>query len=82
MNELRRSLFKKKQAQLERLPPTHGALREALLGAHYQTMVWNNDEVPNPDIPSRENYSWKKDNEEWLSVMTTTPPAPEANVAV
>ena len=82
MNELRRSLFKKKQAQSERSPPTHGALREALLRTHYQTIVWNNDMVPNPNIPSRENCGWKKDKDEWLSVMTTTPPAPEPNVAV
>lgn len=82
VNELSWSLFKKKQAQSERLPPTHGALREAPPRAHYQTMVWNNDKVPNPNIPSRENYGSKKDNDEWLSVMTTTPPAPEANVAV
>ena len=78
MNELRWSLFKKKLAQSESLPPTHGALREAILRAHYQTMVWNNDKVPNPNIPSPENYGWKKDNDEWLPVMTTTPPAPEA----
>ena len=38
--------------------------------------------VPNPNILSPENYDWKKDNDEWLPVMTTTPPAPEANVAV
>jgi len=78
VNELRWSLFKKKQAQSERLPPTRGALLEAILRAHYQTMVWNNDKVPNPNIPSPENYGWKKDNDEWLPVMTTTPPAPEA----
>ena len=82
VNELRWSLFKKKQAQSERLPPTHGALRDAILRAHYQTMVWNNDKVPNLNIPSRENNGWKKDNDEWLSVMTTTPPGPEGNVAV
>ena len=41
-------------------------------------MVWNNDKVPNPNIPSPENYGWKKDNDEWLPVLTTTPPAPEA----
>ena len=52
VNELRWSLFKKKQAQSERLPPTPGALREAIVRAHYQTMVWNNDKVPNPNIPS------------------------------
>jgi len=77
-NELKWSLFKKKQAQSERLPPIHGALREAILRAHYQTMVWNNDKVSNSNIPSPENYGWKKDNDDWLPVMTTTPPAPEA----
>ena len=35
VNELRWSLFKNKQAKSERLPPTHGALREAILRAHY-----------------------------------------------
>ena len=78
VNELRLGLFKKKQAQSERLPPTQGALSEAILRAHYQTMVCNKDNVPNPNIPSPENYWWKKDSNEWLPVMTTTPPAPEA----
>mgnify|MGYP000084937868 FL=1 len=82
VNELRWSLFKKKQAQSERLQPTHGALREAILRAHYLTMVWNNDEVPNPNIPSPENYGWKKDKDEWLPVMATTPPAPDAIIGM
>ena len=45
VNKLRWSLFKKKQVQSEILQPTHGALREAILRTHYQTMVWNNDNV-------------------------------------
>ena len=76
MNELRLDLFKKKQAQSERLPPTQGAISEAILRAHYQTMVCNNN-GPNPNIPSPENY-WKKNSNKWLPVMMTTPPAPEA----
>ena len=51
---------------------------EAILRAHYQTVVCNNDNVPNPNIPSPENYRWKKDSNEWLPLMTTMPPAPEA----
>ena len=78
MNELRWSLFKKKQAQSERLSPTQGALHEAILRAHYQAMVWNNDKVPNPNILSPENYGWRKDGDEWRPVMTTMLPAPEA----
>lgn len=45
VKELRWSLFKKKQAQSERLPPTQAALHQAILRAHYQTMVWNHDKV-------------------------------------
>ena len=56
MKDLRWWFFRKKQAQSERLPPTQGALCEAVLCAHYQVMVWNNDIVANPDIPSPKNY--------------------------
>ena len=41
-------------------------------------MVWNNDVVANPEIPSPENYGWEKDDNRWLPVMTKLPPAPEA----
>ena len=37
VKDLRRWLFRKKQS--ERLPPTQGALREAVLRAHYQVTV-------------------------------------------
>ena len=78
VKDLRWWLFRKKQAQSERLPPTQGALCEAVLRAHYQGMVWNNDIVANPDIPSPENYGWEKHDNRWLPVMTKLPPAPEA----
>lgn len=41
-------------------------------------MIRNSDKIANPSIPSPENYGWKKDNDKWLPVMTTIPPAPEA----
>ena len=78
VKDLRWWLFRKKQAQSERLPPTQGALHQAVLRAHYQAMVWNNDVVANPDIPSPENYGWEKNDNRWLPVMTKLPPAPEA----
>jgi len=61
LKELRWLLFRKKQAKSEQLPPTQAALREAIKRAHYQAMIWANDKVPNPDLPSPENYGWKKD---------------------
>jgi len=30
------------------LPPTRGALHEAIACAHFQAMVWDQDQVPNP----------------------------------
>ena len=61
LKDLRWLLFRRKQAESERLPPTQAALREAIKRAHYQAMIWANDKVPNPDLPSPENYGWKKD---------------------
>ena len=61
VKDLRWLLFRRKQAESERLPPTQAALQEAIMRAHYQAMVWANDKVPNPDLPSPENYGWKMD---------------------
>ena len=46
LNDLRWLLFQRKQAELERLPPTQAALREAIKRAHYQAMIWANDSDP------------------------------------
>ncbi|CAH3146077.1 unnamed protein product [Pocillopora meandrina] len=78
VKELRWLLFRKKQAQSERLPPTRGALLKAVLRAYYQAIVWDNDVVANPDIPSPENYGWEKNDNRWFPVMTRLLPAPEA----
>ena len=71
-------LFRKKQAQPDRLPPTQGTQPEAVLHAHHQVTVWNNDIVANPDIPSPKNNGWEKQDNRWLPVMTKLPPTPEA----
>lgn len=67
VKDLRWLLFRKKQAESERLPPTLAALEEAILRAHYQTMVWNNDKIPNPELPSPECYGWKMEKGTHLS---------------
>lgn len=41
VKDLRWQMFKKNQAQSDRLPPTLGALYEAILRTHYQMIVWN-----------------------------------------
>ena len=75
---LRWSLFKKNQAESERLPPTQAALHQALRRAHYQLLVWNNDHVANPVLPSPEGYGWQDEDGKWVPVMKNLPPAPEA----
>ncbi|PFX28580.1 hypothetical protein AWC38_SpisGene6717 [Stylophora pistillata] len=59
VEDLRWLLFRKKQAQSERLTPTQASLKEAILRAHYRTMTWNNDKVPNSGLPSPETYGWR-----------------------
>ena len=71
-------MFKKRQAETDRLPPTKAALHQAILRAHYQLMVWNNDCVPNPVLPSPQGYGWTMENGAWIPVLTTFSPAPEA----
>ena len=61
LRDLRWLLFRRKQAESERLPPTQAAFREAIKRSHYQAMIWANDKVHNPDRPSLENYGWRKD---------------------
>ena len=77
---LRWSLFKNNQAESERLPPTQAALHQAILKAHYQLLVWNNDHVANPVLPSPEGYGWQDEDGKWVPVMTNLPPAPEATI--
>ena len=76
VKELRWWLFRKKQAQSERLPPTQTELHETIHRAHYQLMVWNNDRVPNPQLPPQ-NYGWERMGDKWLPVLTKLPPAPK-----
>ena len=78
VKEPRLSLFKKKQAQSDKLPPTQAALQPAILRARYQLMVWNRDRITNPELPSPQNYGWRMAQEEWGPDITKLPSAPEA----
>ena len=78
VKELRWWLFWKKQAQSESLPPTQEALWQAIKRANYQAIVWNLDNVPEPQHPPPETSGWKLEDNRWVPVMTSLPPAPEA----
>ena len=76
VDELRWFLFRKKQAQADRLPPTKDALHHAIMRSHFQMMVWNNDIEPNPELPSPSEYGWDLKDGVWVPVMSTQAPAP------
>ena len=78
VSELRWSLFHKKQAQSEKLPPTQAALSEAITRANYQALIWSLDRVPSPDLPPPQEYVWKLEDDHWVPIMTSLPPAPDA----
>ena len=78
VKKLRRLLFRKRQAESDKLPPTQAALHQAILRAHFQLLVWNKDTEPKPVLPSPSDYEWAMENAEWVPVMTTLPPAPKA----
>lgn len=78
VKELRWWIFKKKQTQSEKLPPTSGALKQAILRAHYQLLVWNHDNITTVRLPSPGRQGWTWQNERWVPVMTTLSQAPDA----
>ena len=68
---------RKKQAESKRLPLSSDALRQAILRAHHQAIIWNHDTVAQPVIPPPGNYGWKQEDDGWTPVMTTQLSAPE-----
>ncbi|MEW8548339.1 MAG: hypothetical protein AB2693_32955 [Candidatus Thiodiazotropha sp.] len=80
LSQLRWKLFSKRQAEAEKLPPTLESLRQAILRAHYQSLIWQNDLEPNPIIPPPENYGWRKDSGTYVPVSSELPAAPDAVV--
>ena len=60
VKELRWWLFRKKQAQSERLPSTQDALHVTILRALHQLMIWNNDRILNPQLPPPRTLAGKE----------------------
>ena len=50
--------FTTKQVIGERLPPTRDSLILAAKRAKFQSLMWAQDERPNPVIPSPQGYGW------------------------
>ena len=61
VNEFRWWIFRRKQAEAERLTPTKAVLIQAIKRAHFQGIVWYNDAIANPIIPSPSEYEWREE---------------------
>ena len=60
VGELRWLFFKQKQALSEKLPPTKAALQQAVLRAHYQAMIWENDKTASPQSLPQKGMDGRK----------------------
>jgi len=77
VSELRWKLFTKKQPEAQKLPPTRGALHEAIARAHYQqARVWYQDDKPYPQIPPATECGWKEEGDRLVPVPTRDSLAP------
>ncbi len=76
VGDLRWRLFTKRQLEAQKLPPTRGALHEAILRAQYQSMVWYQDDLANPQLPPAIDYGWRAEGDQLLPTPTKDPPAP------
>ena len=74
------SLQNEKQAETEKLPPTHATLQNHILRVHCQEMVWANVTIPKPVLPSPLNYGWTWDGTAYTAVTSDLPPPPSAGV--
>ena len=72
--------FGEKKAELRNLPPSRATFLEGVKRAQYQFIIWKSAPDINLDKQMPDNYGWKRDCDEYISVMTALPHAPEASL--
>jgi len=79
VNEARKYMFSYQSKQIERIPPTHGALVQHLLRAAFQGgHVWGQMLLKDPPLPPPSEWGWIKDDGTWYPKWTTLPEASKA----
>ena len=79
VNQARKQLFTQKGRAIENLPPTHAALTEHIKRAAYQAgYCWAQMAIKAPELPSPNEWGWKKADEGWEAQWTTLPEAAQA----
>ena len=75
MNEARQELLSKKSGAIENIPPTQAALLQRTKRAVYQAgHVWGSALIAKPQIPSPQEWRWRREESEWKPVWTVLPP--------
>ena len=82
LGQLRWHLFRKNKVEAKKLPATKAALKEHILRAHYQAMIWLLADTPNSNLFSPTSYGWDKESNQLQCVpkVSDLPPAPAALV--
>ena len=84
INALRYNLFCSKKGEIESypLPPCKDALYKHIARANYQSAIWKNALVCQPDIPDPVGHGWKMSKLDRADVLAIDwmngPPTPEA----
>ena len=76
--EARWKLFKKCSYELERLSPTAGSLKQAILRAHCQARTWCVSDKPNQLLPNPVNCGWEISEGVFETKTSETPIAPDS----
>lgn len=66
---LRSAMFRTSKKQLESLPPTKDALQLHIRRAHFQTFVWRNSLVAQPNLPSPLLSGWKTEDDRLVPIL-------------
>ena len=70
VSDLRWKIFTKKQVEAQKLSPTREALHEAIAQAHYQAMVWRQNNIPHFQLPPATMYRRKEEGNRLVSTHT------------
>ena len=75
VNQARKELFTKKSRSLENIPPTQAALKQHVLRAQLQAMIWINACVKAPPLHDPGKFGWVRENNKWKPFWTDLPQA-------
>ena len=78
VNETRRVLFCKKNKSLENLPPTQDALLQHARRAVFQENIWTTSLQNIQNVPTPEDWGWRKQENNWKPIWMTLPEAARA----